>query len=334
LDQGVGGRIEGSNTTFLIPLQEVPKGKIVTYGRFVVDIHPNKSENHQFCLTVGGNLIQYLGDVSTRPADLTTSKCLWNSTISTEGAKYFCLDVKNFHLGTPMDSFEYMRIPIKIIPQEISVQYNVLPLDSDDHVYIEVPKGMYGLPQAGILTNQLFAHHVAIHGYHQNKFTPGIWRHVTCPIQFTLVVDDFGVQYVAKEHAQYLIDVLETYYIVSKYWTGGLYCGITLKWDYENKHVYLSMPGYIKDSLHKFQHPMPKLHQYSPHNCTIPYYGQHIQYAPLPDASPPSNRTRNNTCPSHCGHAPLQSPAHSGLTVVNRHNKNHQCCLTYPLLLQ
>jgi hypothetical protein len=42
LAQGVGGRIEGSNTFFFIPCQAVPKGKIITYGRFVVDICPNK----------------------------------------------------------------------------------------------------------------------------------------------------------------------------------------------------------------------------------------------------------------------------------------------------
>jgi hypothetical protein len=94
LAQGVRDRIEGSNTFFFIPRQTVPKGKIVTYGRFVVDIRPNKSEIYRVRLTVGGNLIQYPGDVSTRSADLTTSKCLWNSTISTDGARYMCLDVK------------------------------------------------------------------------------------------------------------------------------------------------------------------------------------------------------------------------------------------------
>jgi hypothetical protein len=85
-----------------------------------------------------------------------------------------CLDVKNFYLGTPMESFEYMRIPIKLIHQEIIVQYNLLPLVSDGHVYIEVQKGMYGLPQAVILANQILAWRLAIHGYHQTKFTPGL----------------------------------------------------------------------------------------------------------------------------------------------------------------
>jgi hypothetical protein len=161
-------------------------------------------------------------------------------------------------------------------------------LVSDGHVYIEVQKGMYGLPQAVILANQLLARRLSIHGYHQTKFTLGLWQHVTCPIQFTLVVDDFGVQYVGAEHAQYLIAALETDYTVSKDWTGDLYCGITLNWDYANKRLNLSMPGYIKDALHKFQHPLPKRPQYAPHNWTVPAYGQRIQYAPVPDAAPPA----------------------------------------------
>jgi hypothetical protein len=70
-----------------------------------------------------------------------------------------------------------------------------------------------------MLANQLCTRYLAIHGYHQTKSTPGLWRHVTHPIQFTLVVDDFGVQYVGKEHAQHLIDELEADYRVYKDWT-------------------------------------------------------------------------------------------------------------------
>jgi hypothetical protein len=75
-----------------------------------------------------------------------------------------CLDVKNFYFGTPIDSFEYTRIPIKLIPQEIIAEYNLISLVSDGHVYVEVQKGMYGLPQGGILANQILSHHLAIHG--------------------------------------------------------------------------------------------------------------------------------------------------------------------------
>jgi hypothetical protein len=96
LAQGVGVSIEGPSTFLFIPRNALPKGKVIIYGRFVVDIRPNKYETHRVRLTVGGNLIQYPGDVSIRSSDLTTSKCLWNITISTEGAKYMCLDVNFF----------------------------------------------------------------------------------------------------------------------------------------------------------------------------------------------------------------------------------------------
>jgi hypothetical protein len=46
------------------------------------------------------------------------------------------------------------------------------------------------------------------------------------------------------------------------------------------------MPGYI--ALHKYQDPMPKRPRYAPRNWTVPAYGKCIQYAPLPDASPPA----------------------------------------------
>ena len=60
----------------------------------------------------------------------------------------------------------------------------------------EANKGMYGLPQAGLIANQQLKKRLNEHGYHQRKLVPGLWKHDTQPIQFTLVVDDFGVKYV------------------------------------------------------------------------------------------------------------------------------------------
>jgi hypothetical protein len=307
----------------------------------VVDIHLNKTETHSARLTVGGNLIQCPGDVSTCSSDLTIYKCNWNSTISTEGVRYMCLDVNNFYLGTPMDSFEYTRIPTKYVLQEIMAEYSLLSLVSDGHVYFAVQKGMCGLPQAGILENQLISRRLAIHGYHQTKLTPGLLRHVTHPIQFTLVMYEFGVKYTGKDHAQHIIDALETDYKSSKDWTGGLYCGITLKWDYEKKHVHLYMPGYIKDGLHKHQHPIPKRPQYSPHNWTVPSYDQRIQYAPLLDASPPATLqaiTRAQGIVGTLRNTPLQFPRRgsnppcplddSSITTLNGHINHYGCHLT------
>ena len=59
----------------------------------------------------------------------------------------------DFYLGTTMTRYEYLRLSITIIPQEIIDQYNLLPLVRSGYVYIEIQRGIYRLPQAGILAN-------------------------------------------------------------------------------------------------------------------------------------------------------------------------------------
>ena len=68
-------------------------------------------------------------------------------------------------------------------------------------------------------------------------------------MQFTLVVDDFGVKYVGKEHAQHVKDTLEENYTVTTEWDGKQYIGITLDWDHKRRQVHLSMPNYVKKSI-------------------------------------------------------------------------------------
>ena len=65
-----------------------------TYVRIVVDHRPQKEDPNQIRIAVGGNLLTHKGSTSTRTANLTTSKLLWNSVLSTTGAKYMCIDIK------------------------------------------------------------------------------------------------------------------------------------------------------------------------------------------------------------------------------------------------
>jgi hypothetical protein len=93
-------------------IRHIPQDGTITYTRVVVDYWLQKSDPNHVGLTAGGNLIEYPGELTTQTANLTTTKMLWNSVISTEHARYLCLDIKNFYLGTPMDHFEYMKMPI------------------------------------------------------------------------------------------------------------------------------------------------------------------------------------------------------------------------------
>jgi hypothetical protein len=155
-------------------------------------------------------------------------------------------------------------------------------------IYIEIVKGMYGLAQAGLLTNQLVAKRLDPIGYRMTKHMHGLWKHDTKPIQFALVVDDFGIEYQNKADAEELIHALRTHYeAVSVNWEGKLFCGITLEWDYKNRRVDLSMPGYIDKVRHKYHHDMPQQPKHQPYTCATPQYGVKIQMTEDPDSSPP-----------------------------------------------
>ncbi len=67
-----------------------------------------------------------------------------------------------------MADLEYMRLRLDIIPEEIIIKYNLRDLvDKDGWVYIKIRKGMYGLPQAGIIANQLLEKRLSEKGYYQ-----------------------------------------------------------------------------------------------------------------------------------------------------------------------
>ncbi len=156
---------QGTNTIFFIPKDKMPPDQKATYGRLVISIRPNKAETHRTRLTVGGNLIDYPGNVSARVADLTTAKMLFNSVISTDDARFMGMDVSNFYLGTPMARYEYMWLDYALIPQAIIDQYNLQDKVENGRVYMEIHKGMYGLPQSGILAQNLLTERLATHGY-------------------------------------------------------------------------------------------------------------------------------------------------------------------------
>ena len=96
---------------------------------------------------------------------------------------------------------------------------------------------------------------------------------------FTLVVDDFGVQYTDDLYAQHLIKWLEEDYELTKNWHGDKYCGLDLEWDYSGRKARISMKGYIEKVLQRFKHTTPKNSQDSPRKHTEPAYGQKVQYS-------------------------------------------------------
>jgi hypothetical protein len=68
---------------FLHRIENIPNDIQITYGKIVCDYKPHKQEKERVRLTVGGDRLDYAGDVATSEADITTFKILINSTLST-----------------------------------------------------------------------------------------------------------------------------------------------------------------------------------------------------------------------------------------------------------
>ena len=194
-----------------------------------------------------------------------------------------------------MDEYEYMKMPLNQFPEHTIKQYDLRRHAKNGYVYLEIRRAIYGLPQAGRLANIQLKKFLKPHGYYEVEHTPGLWRHKTRPISFTLVVDDFGIKYVGEEHARHLLNILRAHYpAVSTDWKGELYCGIKLNWNYEKGYVDISMPGYIQKVLKKFKHEMPAKPQYAPYPVQPRKFGKASQ-DPIPeDTSPEVDEKKKN----------------------------------------
>ena len=84
--------------------------------------------------------------------------------IINKNGKFMCADIANFYLNNSMGSYEYMNLPLDIIPEEIIQQYNLRNLAHKGFVYMEIQKGMYGIPQARKITNDKLNPHLARFG--------------------------------------------------------------------------------------------------------------------------------------------------------------------------
>jgi hypothetical protein len=76
---------------------------------------------------------------------------------------------------------EYVRIKISDISTEFIEEYKLAGTDRNGWIYFEICQGCYGLPQAGILANDLLRSRLLAEGYYEAESTPGLWHHNGVP---------------------------------------------------------------------------------------------------------------------------------------------------------
>ena len=162
-------RLIDSRTLFALPYNAIPKDRrsdVVYYNPVVKQ--KIKDDKIQFRVrgTAGGNLLSVPYNVSARTADLDVVKLLIHSIISSD-KQWMTIDIKDYYLGTPLPAsrYEYIRIPLCMVPAAVLDRYNLHPYITHGHVYFEIRKCMYGLPQAGKLSQLRLIDHLSQHGF-------------------------------------------------------------------------------------------------------------------------------------------------------------------------
>ena len=135
---------------------------------------------------------------------------------------------------------------------------------------------MYSLKQAGIISNQEPQQYMSAYRYRPVKFTPGLWKHDNKDTIFSLVVDDFLVQYFSEKDAEHFLHVLRQKYTITVDRKAKKYIGINLKCDYIKRTVEIFMPEYVKNDLHKFELIPPSCPEHSPYAHNAPIYVRSI----------------------------------------------------------
>jgi hypothetical protein len=150
-------------------------------------------------------------------------------------------------------------------------------------------KAVWGLPQAGIVANRLQQKRLAPHGYLECKQTLGLWKLITRPILFTLVVDIFGVKYERQEDVHHLIKCVKSKYELTADWTGNLYCVL---WHVPQMRLQTAYTRHIHAGVHpkagpKIQAHIPSTSTALPYDPMPKQYGSKAQGPLPPDKYPP-----------------------------------------------
>ena len=286
-------RLVDSHTGKFILVSQMIKGRTATYynPRCSSKIK-NGTMKHRVRGTAGGDRVNYDGDTAAHTASMTTLKLLLNAVVSDPGSKFASADIANYYLGTPLvdkhgkPAVEYMRIHRKHLPQFVIDKYDLEPMFHNDHVYMEIAKSIYGLPQAGRQSQDRLIRHLREYGYTQCANTPSLFKHKVDNIAFTLVVDDFGIKYTKEADLDRFLDVLKRLYTITEDREASQkYIGITINHDRENNTIDISMPGYIEKALIRFGVTEGKGAK-SPATYIPPEYGKAVQYEKIQADTP------------------------------------------------
>ena len=108
-----------------------------------------------------------------------------------------------------MDRYDYKRTELTDLPEHVQQEYNLQAHAKNVYVYFKIRRSISGLSQVGKSANKYLRDKLRQHGYYDVSHIPGIWKHISRTIDFSLVVDEFGMKYVGEGNSRHLINILK-----------------------------------------------------------------------------------------------------------------------------
>lgn len=269
--------IERTNTFTFIKPNMKPIHRRGSYGTFAPAIKiKNGIPLYRTRLVYGGNLSDYPFNKSAYVVETPTVKICLNAAV-TEDAELASIDIENFYLHTPLDIKEYMKLRKDQIPQSVRDKYNLNDPSwwtDDECIWVELHQAIFGLPQAGILSQNILYTHLQKHGYHIINTASGLISNKSKTLFLCLLVDDFLIKYKKHEDIEELIKILQLRYPIEINYEVKKYLGLTIERDRINKSLSISIPNYVNNalkrlgvikSIHDVHSPIP-FHHHSYNN--------------------------------------------------------------------
>ena len=178
-----------------------------------------------------------------------------------------------------------MHFNIDLIPPHIIAHYELQGIIHKGCTYTRIKRAWYGLKQSKKIAHDNIVEHLNKYGYEQTAQTEGLFKHHTRDIAFTLMVDDFGIEYTNQANVGHLINAVQDKCLFKVDWEAKQYIGFHLNWDYDKHELCTSMEGHVEQALKEFKHSTPKQRYKGPSHIKRPKFGEPVQYVKL-DTSP------------------------------------------------
>jgi len=240
--------IENTKTGTPIRWKDKEVNKKAAYASLVLEHKPGKDERIR--IVYGGNTQEENPLWTSRNTDMVAKKLFLNKIVS-EGLKFMTLDIKDFYLSemNTLDSPEYMVLKEKYLPKKYKEKYQALI--SNGQLLIRLDKTIYGMKQAGYISQRNLIEILTKNGYKEENYN-SIFTNTDKSISFATHVDDFGVGYKDKEKVLQLIKVLkDAGYTITEDWEGKKFCGLEIELN-QGKWIDISVRKTIERTVTRF----------------------------------------------------------------------------------